>query len=74
MRGTLKLLSDSSDTGFLGLNKIVDDTSEKTVREVLQDKHPDTNPVHLLSHYVFKTSWHNLYGLVHFILKVLLDC
>ena len=46
VRGALKLLSDDSDTDLLSLNHVVDEVSGKTVREVLEDKHPDLNPVH----------------------------
>ena len=40
------LLSDDSGTGLLSLNETVDEVSGKTVREVLEDKHPDPRPVH----------------------------
>ena len=46
VRGALKLLSDDSGTGLLSLNETVDEVSGKTVREVLEDKHPDPRPVH----------------------------
>ena len=46
VRGALKLLSDNSGTDLLSLNQVVDEVSGKTVREVLEDKHPDPNPVH----------------------------
>ena len=46
VRDALKLLSDNSDSGLLSLNQVVDEVSRKTVREVLEDKHPDPNPVH----------------------------
>ena len=46
VRGALKLLSDDSGTGLLSLNETVDGVSGKTVREVLEDKHPDPRPVH----------------------------
>ena len=42
----MKLLSDNSDTGLLNLDEIIDDTSGKTVRDVLEDKHPDPSPAH----------------------------
>ena len=46
VRGALKLLSDNSNTGLLSLNQVVDEVSGKTVREVLEDKHPYPNSVH----------------------------
>lgn len=42
----MKLVSDNSNTGLLSLDEIVDDTSRKTVRDVLEEKHPDPKPVH----------------------------
>ena len=36
VRAALKLLSDKSDTGLLGLNETVDENSGKTVRDVLE--------------------------------------
>ena len=44
VRAVLKHLSDNSDTGLLGLDETVDDTSGKTVRDVLKEKHPDPRP------------------------------
>lgn len=46
IRAALKILSDNSDTGLLCLDDIADDASGKTVRDVLQDKHPDPRPAH----------------------------
>ena len=46
VRSALKLPSDNSDTGLLSLEETIDDTSGKTVRDVLEDKHPDPKPVH----------------------------
>ena len=46
IRAALKILSDSSDTGLLSLDDIVDDASGKTVRAVLEEKHPDPRPAH----------------------------
>ena len=46
MRQAMKLLSNNSDTGLLSLDKIIDDTSGKTVRDVLEDKHPDPRPAY----------------------------
>ena len=43
VRSALKLLSDNSDTS---LEETIDDTSGKTVRDVLEDKHPDPKTVH----------------------------
>ena len=34
VRAAMKLLSDNSDTGLLGLDETVDDTSGKTARDV----------------------------------------
>ena len=45
VRAALKLLSDDSHTGLLSLDQIID-TSGKTVRDILKDKHPDPEPVH----------------------------
>ena len=42
VRAALRLLSGDSHTGLLRL----DDTSGKTVRDVLEDKHPDPKPAH----------------------------
>ena len=47
VRAALKLLSDNSDTGLLRLHETVDGTSGKTVRDVLEDKHPCPKPIHL---------------------------
>ena len=46
VRTALKLLSDNSDTGLLSLGEIIDDISGKTVRDVLEDKHPVPQPAH----------------------------
>ena len=46
MRGALKLLYDDSDTGLLSVNETVDEVYGKTVREILEDKHPDPRLVH----------------------------
>ena len=46
IRAALKMLSDNSDTGLLSLDDIADDVSGKTVRDVLEDKHPDPRPAH----------------------------
>lgn len=45
VRVALKLLSDHAHTGLLRLDETID-TSGKTVRDVLEDKHPDPKPVH----------------------------
>ena len=45
VRAALKLLSDDAHTGLLRLDETID-TSGKTVRDVLDDKHPDPKPVH----------------------------
>ena len=46
VRAALKLLSDNSNTGLLSLDETIDDTSGKTVRDVLEEKHPDPKPAH----------------------------
>ena len=46
VRAALKLLSNNPATGLLSLDEIVDATSGKTVRDVLEDKHPDPQPAH----------------------------
>lgn len=46
VRAALKLVSDNSNAGLLNLEEIIDDTSGKTVRDVLEDKHPDPKPAH----------------------------
>ena len=43
VRAALKFLSNNSDIGLLSL----DETSGKTVRDILNDKHPDPRPAHL---------------------------
>ena len=45
VRAALKLLSDDAHTGLLRLDETID-ASGKTVRDVLDDKHPDPKPVH----------------------------
>ena len=45
VRAALRLLSSDSHTGLLRLDETID-TSGKTVRDVLEDKHPDPKPVH----------------------------
>ena len=46
VRAALKHLSDNSHTGLLSLDEIIDNTSGKTVGDVLEDKHPDPQPAH----------------------------
>lgn len=46
VRAALKLLSSNSDAGLLRLDETVDDSSGETVRDVLEDKHPDPQPIH----------------------------
>ena len=46
VRAALKHLSDNSHTGLLSLDEIIDNTLGKTVRDVLEDKHPDPQPAH----------------------------
>lgn len=46
IRAALNILSDNSDTGILCLDDIADDASGKTVRDVLEDKHPNPRPAH----------------------------
>ena len=46
VRIVLKILSDNSDTGLLSLDNIIDDTSGKTIRDVLKDKNPDPKLPH----------------------------
>ena len=45
VRAALKLLSDDAHTGLLRLDETIA-TSKKTVRDVLEDKHPDPKTVH----------------------------
>ena len=47
MRTVLKLLSGYPHTGLLSLDQTID-VSGKTVRDILEDKHPDSEPVNLL--------------------------
>ena len=46
VRVALKLLSEDTGSGPMSLDEIVDDSSGKSVRDVLEDKHPDPEPVH----------------------------
>ena len=45
VRAALRLLSSDSHTGLQRLDQTID-TSGKTVRDVLEDKHPDPKPAH----------------------------
>ena len=45
VRAALKFLSGDSHTGLLNLDQTID-VSGKTVRDILEDKHPDSEPVH----------------------------
>ena len=47
VRAALKFLSNNSDIGLLSLDETVEETSGKTVRDILNDKHPDPRPAHL---------------------------
>ena len=46
VRAALKHLSDNTHAGLLSLDEIIDNASGKTVRDVLEDKHPDPQPAH----------------------------
>ena len=41
VRAALKFLSNNSDIGLLSLDETVEETSGKTVRDILNDKHPE---------------------------------
>ena len=47
VRAALKFLSNNSDISLLSLDETVEETSGKTVRDILNDKHPDPRPAHL---------------------------
>ena len=46
VRAALRLLSMNNRTGLLSLDEIVSDNPRKTVRDVLEDKHPEAKPIH----------------------------
>ena len=44
VRAALRLLTKKTQSGPLSLDEIVDDRSGRTVREILEEKHPDASP------------------------------
>ena len=46
VRAALQLLTNESRSGLLSLEEVVSDGSGRTVRDVLEEKHPDPEPAH----------------------------
>ena len=46
VRAALQLLTKETRSGLLSLDEVISDGSGKTVRDVLEDKHPDPEPIH----------------------------
>ena len=47
VRAALQLLTTNTHTGVLSLDELVCDNRRKTVRDVLEEKHPDAKPAHI---------------------------
>ena len=45
-RAALQLLTKETRSGALSLDEVISDGSGKTVRDILEDKHPDPVPAH----------------------------
>ena len=46
VRTALQLLTKETRSGLLSLDEVISDGSGKTVRDILEDKHPDPEPIH----------------------------
>ena len=46
IRAALCLLAMNTHTGLLSLDEVISNDSGKTVRDVLEEKHPDSKPAH----------------------------
>lgn len=46
VRAALRLLATNTHTGLLSLNEMISDNSRRTVRDVLEEKHPEPKPAH----------------------------
>ncbi len=44
VRSAFRLLAKSGQSGILTLNQITEESTGKTVKDVLEEKHPDANP------------------------------
>ena len=47
VRAALQLLSRETRSGPLSLDRVVSDGSYRTVRDILEDKHPNSEPAHV---------------------------
>ena len=46
VRAALRLLATNTHRGLLSLNEMISDNSRRTVRDVLEEKHPEPKPAH----------------------------
>lgn len=63
VRAALQLLTKEARSGLLSLDKVISDGSGQTIRDILEDKHPNPEPVHadaILDENATNTDFHSI--------------